>query len=489
MPVCFNKYHKSTIFSSLSQRDCRKGSIIRISPVKSAKKQSQWGGGACHETTGSAEVTAARGLTTTPYPCHTRVFNNKKKVKCSINYAIINRPNLETNKGTMKKVVGELVTTKRKYYFAALAILVVVLLALLWFQQGQQDRVILIVTKSQEHTASLNPTRLQKAAALALEDYREERASDVKVAHHIITYSGDEEEGYNKAKAFLDNNNAVMALVGDFNSPGTEYMSRLAAAYEIPHLSFFATAETIFGDSPWSFSYRPRVQAEIEQMLEFLANTLESQQVTVIASEQQNLLFRAEMFSNAAVSEGLEIVDYHVFSQDYDYFQAELKQMREAEPQPDALVLFLGSYQLEHFMQQRALARMHKPVLSTGIVVHPELLPVFYAVDQEFYTHVPCFYLNLDHDSALHSFTQRYKIEAGFHRIDTLGPTIYDGFWTLYESMEQAADRQELKEALQAYSQERFIGPVAFDSNGLLRENFYVAVKIRSGRFVEVDIP
>lgn len=357
---------------------------------------------------------------------------------------------------------------------------------------SQDGGVILIVSRDQGETASLNPTRLQVAAGLALSDYLENRGNPGHIEHHYIFYAGDEGEGYARAKAYLAENPGVMVLVGDINSPGTELLAALAEEQQVPHVSFFATDEEIFTGRPWSFSYRPRVGQELDKMLEFLGESLGAQDVIIIASQQVNLLPRAEKFRDAVEgSKGKEInlVDYIIYEQDMKDFRQEIARLARHNREYDTLVLFLTAFQLEHFLQQLAQAGLDKTVLTSGIIIHPELLPVFKGVDDSLYTIVPQLFFQLERDTLLKCFVNRYMVVAGFHRIDSLGPWIYDGFWTLHEALEGAGSRQELREALKSYDRERFVGCVCFDEEGLLKKNPFVPVRIRNGHFEEVLFP
>lgn len=378
----------------------------------------------------------------------------------------------------------------KKYLYPFLALVAIFLFAAFyWVQAGTDKKVILIVTKDQADTSSLNPTRMQVAATLALQDYLRMGENPLQIEHKYITYTGDEEEGYFKAKAYLEKNNKVVALVGDFNSSGTEYMARLAEEHQLPHLSFFATGEEIFVGRPWSFSYRPRIKHETETMLGLLVDHLEAKEVIILATEQQNLLPRAEEFREISGDRGVEIVEYHTFSQEEKDFRSIIEGFSTHSSTFDALVLFFNSHQLEHFLQQRALAGLETPVLTTGVIIHPELIPVFQGVDHSLYTILPRLFFHLNNDAQLRFFLERYMVEAGFHRIDSLGPWIYDGFWTLHETLEHTNNRQELKEALQVYDNVRFLGCVCFDQEGLLEKNLFVPVRINSGGFEEVYVP
>ncbi len=355
-----------------------------------------------------------------------------------------------------------------------------------FFSAAEDGRMILIVTKDQSDTTSQNPTRLQVAAELALEDFQKNRENSRKIVHKYITYMGYEKEGYLQAKAFLEKNPSVIALVGDFNSTGTEYTARLAAEHQIPHLSFFSTEEEIFRGKPWSFSYRPRIQHESAIILQILREHLGSQKVIIIASDQQVLFTRAEDFYAAGSKSGLEIVDYHIFpAEKYDY-REEIDQLVTLEEQFDSFVLFLEVYQLEHFLQQISLAGLDKPTLTTGTVIHPDLLSEFEGVDHSLFAFVPRLYLRLDKENDLQSFEQRYMVETGFHRIDSLGPWIYDGFSTLYEIMDGADNREQVMEALTGYEKEHYIGFIGFDRDGLMNKNTFVPVRVRSGKFEEL---
>ncbi|MGF7186226.1 hypothetical protein GGQ84_002320 [Desulfitispora alkaliphila] len=346
----------------------------------------------------------------------------------------------------------------------------------------------MIVTKDQSDTASLNPTRKLTAAHMALADYKRTNMNS-GIEHHYITYTGSEEEGYRKAREYLETNQAkAVALVGDFNTTGTEQTVKLAAEYSLPHLSFFATNEELFIDNPWSFSYRERLIHETDIMIKILSNQLAADKIAVVVCDLINIAQRWEDLQSNLEEFGIDVYFSNTVSSNENDFTQQIDYLNELQDEYDAIVLFLSSRQVEHFLQQLYISGLNKPIALTGISLSPESLRELEGIDLNMYSYAPQLYLQLSQgeNHALQEFAKEYRVAIGYHQVDTMGPRIYDGLTLLYDMIEQSDRKEEIKWRLNEYNQERMVGCTSFDIEGRLQSSTYRIVNISNGSYIEV---
>ncbi|SFI30754.1 ABC-type branched-chain amino acid transport system, substrate-binding protein [Tindallia magadiensis] len=356
---------------------------------------------------------------------------------------------------------------------------------------------ILFITKDQSDTRSLNPTRMEVAAAMALESCRNENKEAKNIHHHFIRYTGDEEEGYHKAKAYLESNQSVVALVGDFNSVGTEYVARLAEEFQLPHLSFFATDIRIFEEHPQSYSYRSQMSHETTDLIAMASyrlnkpyklNKLDKSKVAVLYNDLSNIEARWLEFESLAPAHGIQVVEKRQVSREERDFRPVLAAYKELEQDVDSIILFLSSGQLEHFLQQANREEIATPIIASPVTFSPETATELPRLNMPFYSTVQEIYMNLQQgeDEMLEGFANAYRVYVGYHQMDGLGPWIYDGVRLIHELTLQKRRPMEIKEALDQYHEKRMIGQLSFDKNGLIKESTYVKVFIEDGCLKEI---
>jgi hypothetical protein len=349
-----------------------------------------------------------------------------------------------------------------------------------------ENYIILIVTKHQSDTASLNPTRLEVASEMALNKLNETSKKHNKITHKYIFYTGNEMEGYKKVEEFLKSNSNVIALLGDFNSAGTSLLASLALKYEIPHISLFAIDETIFHDNPWSFSYRSTLAQEHETMMGII-NDLNSKNVAFISCDLSNILSRSEEFRKVLKAENKTIFYDKIFSREEKNFKEQIEFLIKEQDNYDSIILFLASNQIEHFLQQAYIYNIQKPIIISVISMSFEGVKELQGIELEMHSFVPLAFLKLsEDDEEFLSLANYYRIAIGYHRFDSLGPWIYDAMILLHELILSNKTPEELRNSLQNYNDMRIIGPVSFNQNGILEESTFKKVKIIDGSFYEV---
>ncbi len=372
---------------------------------------------------------------------------------------------------------------KKRSLIILIGVLAVLLLALPhgWNRvASNRDRVILIVTKHQADTRSLNPTRLEVATALALEDTRNEYGEELPIRHHIIRYTGDESEGYRLADAFLSRNRNVAALVGDFNSPGTGYVAKLAERHRLPHLSFLATDETLFEEHSMSLSYRAPVSQETVVLTQLVQDVLQSRRVVSVYSELGNLSQRWDMMKDPLERAHIGVFRQEEISRETNDFRLLIRELNREKDAFDTVLLFLSAVQTDHFLQQAQLAGMKRAVVISPVSLAPDTLGELPEVSFPVYSAMQRFFLCLHHDKdpALVEFAQVYRSLIGYHQVDGLGPWIYDGTRLLHQQMREEADPEKLYQKLLGHDEDRMVGRVWFDVNGLLQGDLYAKVRI-----------
>lgn len=360
-----------------------------------------------------------------------------------------------------------------------------VLQVLLTCTPGSTEPIVLFVMKDQSDTASLNPTRLQIAAQLALEQHMRETGSSRAVArHHFLTYTGPEENGVQRARDFIRNNTGVVALVGDINSTGTRLLANLASELEIPHVSFFATDESIFPENPWTFSYRERISHETESLIELVQEHARLDRPLLIVNDLQNLVTRWEAFSTQlGEASRHDVAVLEVPRERFD-FTEDIERITQGEFNADGIVSFLTADQTEHLLQQLARADLELPVVLSGVLLDYENLRELSGYDFDVYTFAFEHTLGLlsGTDAYLNDFARRYRLATGIRRIDSLGPWIFDGMLLLHTCIEMEQTCDGLRDALLATDERRMVGPIRFDSTGALAERTFQLVQLVNGR-------
>jgi len=349
---------------------------------------------------------------------------------------------------------------------------------------------VLIVTRDQSDTPSLNPSRLLIATELSLLDHNHSRGGKADIKVRIHTYVGDEDLAMAEVETIIEANPSIIALVGDIGSAGTEKLARIADKHQIPHISFFAIDNSIFSRYHWSFSYRATINHESMAMMDILSSYLDVNRVAVIGSSFANNYGRWKEIEEKLAKAGIQIVEYQAFARDVYDFKPYLRSLA-ANRNFDAVLVFIGSSQMEHLLQQVQKIPLGKPLVVSPVSLAFEALPDLAGLDADIVTTVQTAILRLQNmdDQTLQAFAQRYGVAMGVHRLDPLGLWVYDGIDFLCELIAQSGSRPALFEKLVAYKDVRLPGPVTFDDKHQIADSPFTTVKVKNGRFVEVSRP
>ncbi|TVQ28654.1 MAG: amino acid ABC transporter substrate-binding protein [Spirochaetaceae bacterium] len=355
---------------------------------------------------------------------------------------------------------------------------------------GSDEAIILFVSKDQSDTTSLNPTRLQTAAELARGQHLQNTGnSRTQVRHHFITYTGAEETGARLARAFIQDNPAVVALVGDINSTGTALLADIARELEVPHISFFATDESIAAGNPWSFSYRERLSHETDAIMDLIQNHVRLERPLLIVNDLQNLAPRWQAVAGALRETGRPEPDIIEVPRDRSDFTADIEQFTATRIDFDGIISFLTAAQTEHLLQQLSRAELAVPVLLSGIVFDYENLIELAVIDLDLYSFAFAHTLGLHEgcDTFLNEFARQYRLSMGFRRIDSLGPWVFDGVMMLHECLEAHPTRDGIRQALAGFADHRMVGHVSFDATGSLAERTFRLIRLENGGIVPLE--
>lgn len=369
-------------------------------------------------------------------------------------------------------------------------LIILILLSLGSCRPGSGEQIILFVIKDQSDTMSLNPTRLETAAQLALEQHtRDTGDTAAHPRHHFISYTGDEAIGAELARDFILENPDVVALVGDISSTGTRLLANVAQELEVPHLSFFATDESIFGLSEWSFSYRERVSHETDALLFLIEDHLVLERPLLIVNDLTNLVPRWREVGTALEESGIRVSGVVEVPRDSFDFTDDIERIVEDEFNADGVVSFLTADQTEHMLQQFTRAGVSMPVLLSGVVLDYENLVDFAGLDLDIYSFAFEHTLRLHegNDELLTEFARRYQLSMGVRRVDSLGPWIFDGIMMLHECLDEHSTRVELRDALSRFDEERMVGNVRFDETGSLPERTFRLIRLEAGSIVPIE--
>ncbi|MFP4510217.1 MAG: hypothetical protein ACLFNQ_08800 [Spirochaetaceae bacterium] len=75
----------------------------------------------------------------------------------------------------------------------------------------------------------------------------------------------------------------------------------------------------------------------------------------------------------------------------------------------------------------------------------------------------------------------------GVHRVDSLGPWIFDGVLMLHECLDEHTTRAELREALSRFEEDRIVGSMRFDDTGSLLERAFRPIRLEAGAIVALE--
>jgi hypothetical protein len=357
---------------------------------------------------------------------------------------------------------------------------------------SKPEPIVLFVFKDQSDTPSLNPTRLVTGSQLAQEEHSR-RLSLVQSSGNLpkmvyITYQGPEDNGVQKAREFLQANPRVVAIVGDINSQGTRLLANLAQEFNLFHMSFFATDESIFEEHPLSFSYRERISNETNTLLTILNDRVGVRAPVFLVNDLQNLATRWQDLSQALVVNNQtrpEIISTHRNQID---FTQELVQINQLGQSIDSIVLFLSTQQHQHFLQQAAIQKVQVPIIMSGVSLDPDHFIEFSGLDLEMYSFTFRYFMDLYQNTnpTLEQFSQRYQIAMGLRRVDSLGPWIYDGILLLLEALSLDSSGANLLDHFSLTHHDRLVGTVFFNSEGNLSHNTFIPIRLEQGRIREI---
>jgi len=370
--------------------------------------------------------------------------------------------------------------------------IVLFLSVLLWFMLaacgfGPDKATIVIISRDQSDTTSLNPSRMRIASDLALRNSQTSVSKGMKIRHQFITYAGDGEAGVKAAEQYLDTDPSVIALVGDIASPSTRLVAEVANRRNLVHISFFATEDSIFKEYPWSFSYRSTLEQEQANLIALLRNHLDASRVVLFRTDNATINSRIASLRASLEQSDISVVADILHGRDAMDFRPEIA--NTAWPDVDAVLVFLSASQTDHFLQQMQLSGIAVPLYISTSSLSVEAFQETAPIQMEMYTLLPSMYLSIETaaDPDFVSFRNQYQVAMGNNRFDTGGLWAYDGFRLLHELIQQVGSSEELRERLSNYDKKRLVGRVRFNDKGSLQDNVFELISLVGGEYEVLD--
>jgi ABC-type branched-subunit amino acid transport system substrate-binding protein len=366
---------------------------------------------------------------------------------------------------------------------AGVFLLAMVMLLIVCCRASDHRPTVLVITRDQSDTTSLNPSRLSVTSEMALRGYREAYPGGVPIRHVFITYKGDDGNGVAAAEEYLRTDRNVLAVIGDIGSPTTRLVAEFAEKHKLVHLSFFATDDAIFQKHPWSISYRSTLEQEHRVLLDILQDRLKAQRLVLVKTNNQTINPRFVHFKSRVTESGLTIQSEWLYERNIYDFREDLQSVDWAGM--DALVIMLAADQTEHYLQQLQLAGIRLPVVVTTPSLQPEAFADMASIALELYGLMPSAQIQLadSGDQKFQYFKEGYQTAMGNNRFDTGGFWAYDGFLLLHELLQEARTAEELRKALMVYKGNRLVGSIRFNEFGILLDTTFTPIRIVDGSY------
>ena len=364
------------------------------------------------------------------------------------------------------------------------AILIAILSSLFVSCRTNEHRVtVLIISRDQSDTTSLNPSRLSVTSEMSLRGYKEMSVNGVHIKHTFITYTGDDGNGVKAAEEYLETDKNVVAVIGDIGSPTTRLVAEFAEKHELVHLSFFATEDAIFEKHPWSFLYRSTLQQEHDILIDMLQNGMNARRLVIIKTNNQTINPRFVHFTNMLSVTDLAIQSEWLYERNVYDFRKDIAAVNWANA--DALVVMLAADQTEHYLQQLQLSGIRIPIIMTTPSLQPEAFADMAPITLEMYGLMPSAQIRLadSGDEQFSLFRDRYRTAMGNNRFDSGGFWAYDGFLLLHDLLQEARTSGELWKALRSYNGDRPVGRIRFNESGILQDTTFTPIRIVGGSY------
>jgi len=352
---------------------------------------------------------------------------------------------------------------------------------------GPRKATILIISRDQSDTVSLNPSRLRISSDLALRNSQAIMPKGTQIRHHFITYTGEGDVGVKAAESYLDTDPSVMAIVGDISSPSTRFVAELANRRKLVHLSVFATEDAIFQEYPWSFSYRSTLDQEQSNLITLLKDHLHASRIALFRTDNPTINPRIAPLLAKLKAAGMTVVSDIMYDRDTQDFKPDLARTRWADV--ETALLFLSASQTNHILQQMQQTGVAVPVYISTASLSVEAFHETAPIQMEMYTLLPSMYLSIETaaDPVFVAFKSQYQVAMGNNRFDTGGFWAYDGFRLLHELVQQVKTPEELRMQLVSYDKGRLVGRIRFDAQGSLRDNTFKLIRLIGGEYEVLD--
>lgn len=295
---------------------------------------------------------------------------------------------------------------------------------------------------------------------------------------------GDPVTSSNLATQFAEDD-AVMAILGDFSSGACKANAEICDLYGITQLSPTASASDYASMSPYCFSIMGRQDVEAPFLAKYvLKKYLGATKIAVVRVDSDWGLSSYTNFETTALEEGLEIVAHETYQTGETDFSSIVTKVRAADP--DVLVVLDQGNSVASIFNQADNDGWDIQHVALGPGTSQQLVEQLLDPDNLIVTS-PFFFDQGNEE--LMAWYNAFKEEAGF--APTIHPACaYDCVYLIAEAVKNIGDgevtRDSIRDALQNVSYEGLTGNITFTEDGDIRRN-YMICGVEDGQWVILE--
>jgi len=275
----------------------------------------------------------------------------------------------------------------------------------------------------------------------------------------------------------------VAGVIGHWLSAPTNVAAPIYAAAGIPHISASAAAPE-FTQQGYATSFRAIGSSQDAAMAiaEFSTQELKSKRIAIIDDTTVFGARMADMFAGQLRSPSQVVIRSTVNNKTSD-FNAVLTQFTAGEVD----LIFFGGYlrRSEDLVRARQRLRVPGRLFLTGSVVNPIFLSLIQGAGEGLFASAPGkpYEEHPQFKAFEKSFSMKFRTSLSVYTVSS-----YDACNTLIAAIRKAnsLEPQRIVDELHKIRHKGLLGPVAFDTNGNLRNPVFTVYRIQEQRWVPV---